>query len=485
MAEVGRNFDGARATLGSWWLLWAVAAVPLGLSACGGTSDPGGNNGGNDPDPTTTPVGTPNGAVATQSIGAAGGTLTSTDGTVTITVPAGALATPTDITIQPVTPQSPGAVGTAYRLGPEGVTFTTPVTLSFHYADDQILRSAPELLWVASQDAAGAWRFSDEVVLDKTARTVTVTTTHFSDWTLLEGWQIRPEYAEVDPGARVALQVKNCLARADDVVYAYDCDGADPDPDLVALPGGGRIDVDPTSWQVNGDAGGSATYGFIEGTDAGGEYIAPSDAPDDRNPVAVSVRLKTARGTTVAVLNANIRVKTAGATYHAVGGFTRTYLPIAVLVGADITDKLDFDFSLDDSGGLLVSGITNFPSAHTNDRLPPGSEGSGICSFTLDSPYEYGTFDTFVGGNGVGSEILIGFSGDGIFAASTYHIADTENGGCPFSQSYPGGTNNLPTAYIEVDPALFPSVGSEVVILGTEVDGTTPNGWAFSIKRTH
>ncbi len=484
MAEVGISRD-VRAGFTRWWLL-TVAALPLALSACGaGTSDPGGNNGGNDPDPTTTPAGTPNGAVTTQSIGAAGGSLTSTDGTVTISVPAGALATATDISIQPITPQSPGAVGTGYRLGPEGVTFSAPVSLSFHYQDADILRSAPELLWIASQDAAGAWRFSDDVVLDKTAQTVTVTTTHFSDWTLLEGWQIRPEYAEVEPGARVALQVKNCLARADDVVYAYDCDGPDPDPDLVALPGGGRIEVDHTSWQVNGDAGGSATYGFIEGTDAGGEYIAPSDAPDDRNPVAVSVRLKNANGVTTAILNANIRVKTAGANYHAVGGFSGTLLGIAVLVGAEVTDKLDFDFSLDESGGVLVSGITNYPSVHTNDRLPPGSEGSGICSFTLDSPYEYGTFNTFVGGNGVGSEILIGFSGTSILAASTYHISDPENGGCPFSQSYPGATSELPTAFLEVDPADLPNVGSELVILGTEVDGTTPNGWAFSIKRTH
>jgi|GEM_PF-6479934 len=78
---------------------------------------------------------------ALQEVGAQGGTVTSRDGLVTLTVPAGALSTPTQITIEKLDPadlgpeweeyRSAGEIGAAYEFGPDGLTFASPATVSF------------------------------------------------------------------------------------------------------------------------------------------------------------------------------------------------------------------------------------------------------------------------------------------------------------------------------------------------------------------
>lgn len=78
---------------------------------------------------------------ARQEVGAQGGTVTSRDGLVTLTVPAGALSTPTQITIEKLDPadlgpeweeyRSAGEIGAAYEFGPDGLTFASPATVSF------------------------------------------------------------------------------------------------------------------------------------------------------------------------------------------------------------------------------------------------------------------------------------------------------------------------------------------------------------------
>jgi hypothetical protein len=132
--------------------------------------------------PRPTPVGTPIGAPGSTVIGAAGGSMEVAGGLVTVTVPAGAVSGATGFTAQEITNFAPGGVGGAYRLGPEGSRFTTPVTLTFsasqstHDLDD---------LAVAYQDASGYWVRPWNVVRNRTAGTLSVTTTHFSDWTLV------------------------------------------------------------------------------------------------------------------------------------------------------------------------------------------------------------------------------------------------------------------------------------------------------------
>ena len=85
-----------------------------------------------------TAVGSPIGTPSTASIGASGGTIQSTDGRLTVIIPAGALSSNVQISVQPISNQAPLSFGNAYRLQPEGTTFAIPATLVFHYTDSMV-----------------------------------------------------------------------------------------------------------------------------------------------------------------------------------------------------------------------------------------------------------------------------------------------------------------------------------------------------------
>ena len=103
-----------------------------------------------------------------------------------MTVPPGAVVAPVDFTVEEITSTAPGAVdpNKAYRIGPEGAVFATPVRLAF-------VAAAPgaslDGLSIAYQERQGFWlRYRDrDVVRDTTAGTLTVETLHFSDWSVV------------------------------------------------------------------------------------------------------------------------------------------------------------------------------------------------------------------------------------------------------------------------------------------------------------
>ena len=355
------------------------------------------------------------------------------------------------------------------------------MSIAFHYDESQLVGTAPQLLWIVSQDSTGAWPYASAVVLDTTAKVLTVQSTHFSDWSLVEGIQLRPPSAEVDPGQHVALEFEYCYGGA----VGYDCDNPEPDPttpgddDLPALPSGHR-GLDATTWAVNGVAGGSATYGFVDGSVHGADYVAPSDAPDDQNPVAVSVGFLDDNGHTIATLVSNIKVRGTAPTYHAVGVLTQPAAPIALYVVANVTDRLEFDFTQDNEFAVTISNIINIPSQYTNARISVQAP-ENICSFTVDSPFEFGTFETFNGLALPSGTIQLLFEGKSTIAASTYFVKDNE---CSVAQKDPGGERDVLGTELDIDPTLFPHVGSDVVVLGTSVDGNPINGWVFDITRT-
>ena len=230
-----------------------------------------------------------------------------------------------------------------------------------------------------SRRASGAWRYVDALELDTAARTLTAQITHFSDWTHVLGLQLRPPSAEVDPRGSVNLEIKDCMTPFDGPIYAFDCvsfDFGDGD-DLPSLPSRNNPQgtVDVNSWAVNGDAGGGAIYGFVEGTNVGAEFIAPAEAPEDRNPVAVSVDIRDHANRKVATLVSNILIKGGNPTIHVVGGVDTAFYGIAVLVGADVTDKVEFDMVMDPNGTLTFSDVRcSSPPAHrpgTRGRIHP------------------------------------------------------------------------------------------------------------------
>lgn len=108
-------------------------------------------------------------------VGPAGGTVTGPNG-VSITIPAGALATTETISIVATTlmpPSTHRAASPIYQLGPDTVTFAVPVTISIPFTAGI---SGPKLY---RSNAMGGY---DEVNGTVQGNEMVGTTTHFSNW---------------------------------------------------------------------------------------------------------------------------------------------------------------------------------------------------------------------------------------------------------------------------------------------------------------
>ena len=157
---------------------------------------------------TPTPVGTPIGSASTATIDASGGTLMSPDGRLELIIPANALSTATPISIQPVTNECLGGAGVGYSLTPNGQTFNQPVTLRFHYDDSDRAGTDIHALEVATQRDDRIWYGFKSMNLDSAASTLSVLTSHFSLYSLLERFSIDPWAADVEVNKTQGLTVK-------------------------------------------------------------------------------------------------------------------------------------------------------------------------------------------------------------------------------------------------------------------------------------
>lgn len=271
----------------------ATVLCALTLSACGGggSDTPSPSNGPDDGHITpasvhATSVGTPQGALASAVIGAAGGQLSTADGRLTVSVPAGAFSQDQTLAIQEISNQAHGGVGRAYRITPEGLHTTVPMTLRFHFSAGDVANTASAYLGVAYQDAQGLWHAIRSHTLDATNRTLTVQTTHFSDWSMFAGVQLRPPEATVHVGHTLSLQVMACEQVQEDgfVSILHKCQDWDPDDRTVF-------------WSVNGTLGGGGQIGTVTGLNAtdlrnDAVYTAPAHVPNgDSMVVAVSAEL--------------------------------------------------------------------------------------------------------------------------------------------------------------------------------------------------
>ncbi len=226
--------------------------------------------------PLVTPVGTTFGPMASTEIGPAGGTVLSSDGLLTLTFPANAVDKATMISVQSISPEAPGGVR-AWRLGPEGTTFKQPVQLAMKYGDVDVIGSAPEALEIGYQTASGVWGVLKQFSLDTTGKLLTASTTHFSDWSLLQGLQLLPTDAKVLIGESVTLTVNTCalVDLGNDLVS------------LLALCEPEELVLRTADWSVNGKVGGTPKLGTVTGRETGiGTFTAPMDKPE---PAVVSV----------------------------------------------------------------------------------------------------------------------------------------------------------------------------------------------------
>ncbi len=255
------------------------------------------NNNGND---TTKPsaVGLPTGPSVTKFISASGGSLATADGRVEIDIPAGALPKGDTITIQNITNTAQTSHGDAYRFLPNGLKFNTPVTIEFHYTDDDINGSAPELLDVAYQDSAGNWQDVDSSSLDTVSRTISAYTSHFTDY-------IDFQFLSLFPTAGSMIPPNNLMVGKSETFKVIG-----PSTKNVGV----TVDLDrfydlslqsSFNWQVNDDPG-NPTYGTaVDATGANSGlsasialsaacvYTAPQTVPKSNNPVRLSIEIVT------------------------------------------------------------------------------------------------------------------------------------------------------------------------------------------------
>jgi hypothetical protein len=230
--------------------------------------------------PATTAVGTPlPAAPSSQVIDSTGGSITSGDGRLTVTVPAGAVAGATTFTIQPITNQAPGGVGNAYRLGPDGQTFSTPVSISLHYSSADLAGTGTDVLSLAYQDAQGRWAVYKSVTLDTTGQTLMVSSGHFSDWALFAQVSLEPPAARIATGQTQTLSLLSC--------GLYDAG----DPQIALAVACEPLD-NSNVWSANGVPDGNSSVGTIvtpgSADLSSAIYTAPGTIPA-ANPVAVSV----------------------------------------------------------------------------------------------------------------------------------------------------------------------------------------------------
>lgn len=249
-------------------------------------------------DPVTTEKGTPTGDIHNYTIGPDGGTITSDDGKITLTFPAGAVSAATTVGIQSITNHVPLGLGDGFRLTPEGTTFSKPVTLKINYANIQLNDAIPEFLWITTQNADGTWSAIHSSEVNTANKTVTITTTHFSDWALgrFLDLTLEPASSTLKVGKTLQLHVSGFQADK----YG---DSADIRPlrpfasELAHLDEAGIIvdkantykDIKVGKWKLNG------TEAPVSSVSAGaltqdGKYTAPGSIPA-QNPVAVAVDL--------------------------------------------------------------------------------------------------------------------------------------------------------------------------------------------------
>jgi hypothetical protein len=286
-------------------------------------------------------VGEPIAGTTTTSatIGAAGGTLSSSDGRVTVQIPAGALTADATISVSPISNHAHGGIGAAYRMT-GAQTFQQPVSLVFTYTDEELTGTAPEFLDVAFQNPEGFWQLADAVTLDSAAKTITATTTHFTDWSFVARFRIFPSAArvKVDDGKKFRIDRSYPLVGRSSKLPPLGFGWS-----AINVVIGAKV---ASEWAVNGITGGNGTVGTIYADVEQGGYGAPSKKPDPPT-VIVSVRVTNPENKAqTGLLKVPVTVvDTDAAVIQVRARYARTDQTLTAFVKGDVTDN-GFDSSM-------------------------------------------------------------------------------------------------------------------------------------------
>lgn len=223
--------------------------------------------------PIVRPIGKITGPAVTKIIGPAGGTLSSADNHIQLEVPAGAVQSNINFSIQPIENTLEGSPAKAFRLLPEDVSFAKPVTIRYTLDAEELAGTQPGLLYLAYQNKNGYHYLASQTELDPARHQLVVQTKHFSDWCYVELFELVADNTQLPPGGKANLQLMwhlGSLLQADTTDQ--------PIGDLIPYDGF----VSKVTWTL------ASGKGKIQPNGSQCIYEAPGTVPD-QNPAFVSV----------------------------------------------------------------------------------------------------------------------------------------------------------------------------------------------------
>jgi hypothetical protein len=248
-------------------------------------------------DPVVTPImPVPADIPSAMTIGPAGGSVRSSDGRLTLKVPAGALSTPADISFDAATSDAPNGIGPGYLLTIPSEVAGRALLVSSYFSSD-IKGSGPEALSIAFKGGDG-WYIVGGGSLDPAARTLVLPLQSISPpgipaarsgrvllgasrltMAVLKSWRIVPEEVVLRTGVTARFSAYY-VGRPTSAfpLFNYFLKASDPQ----------NVNVE---WTIER---GSPTYGTINPTGTTGIYNAPCNVPPV-SPYAVSYQISDSR----------------------------------------------------------------------------------------------------------------------------------------------------------------------------------------------
>ena len=231
-----------------------------------------------------TEVGQPTGPATIKTIGSGGGTITSADGKVVLTIPAGALDRNETISMEPIENKAPlGITALAYRFLPHGLQFKKPVSVSFKYHNPQIMGTPASQLKMATQLSNKTWRALG-VSIDTNARTIKADLAHFSDYSVYTAYKLEDFKTKTDTAVVNMYTTERVRFRA---IEEVELDS------MLTIP----MPAFPIEWAVNGKAQpmpGDNLGGFTSRdgyTMADRDYNAPRRPSKNDTIIAISAKM--------------------------------------------------------------------------------------------------------------------------------------------------------------------------------------------------
>lgn len=259
-----------------------------------------------------TPAGKPFGPTITVTIGPDGGVLAMPDESVSVTIPPGAVGTDTEFSLTRLTNPTGNALAT-YRFEPDGIVFAIPATLRFKFPNAGTSGTSMEWLRIAGQSPDGHWQWLNNVAIDTVDKTLSAEITHFSVYSGMAGYQIKPSYGYTKINESVELEIMQCLTNEQAQQWGSNVSLNSPGVGGVesvqarqGVPPATVFQIDSVyecrsldileakvfGWSVNGVPNGNQTYGLVSANNKyTATYYAPSKQPSP-NTVRVEVEFR-------------------------------------------------------------------------------------------------------------------------------------------------------------------------------------------------